>query len=119
MLTGSGILCGIACRAILYGVQGVIQGILSCTIVIVTMFVLFVIHVLGAGDIKLLAAVGAFVGFGIGEVLVDTCICTGIFGVGKLVFERLKNDKHAFGKTRMHMSIPIACGSVIFMAGGW
>lgn len=126
-LTVSGILLGIGLRWYGYGIMGAGQGIAGCMIAVSVLFVLFLLRVLGAGDIKLLAAVGAFTGFGIWRVLLYTCVCAGIFGIAKLLSLRVKGRKSCpdtgffdgrYKRTRMHMSLPIALGSVIFMAGG-
>lgn len=97
---------------------------------ITVLFVLFLLRIVGAGDIKLLAVVGAFTGSGIWTVLLYTCICTGVLGVLKLLqvwitgrngqLEKVlpDRDRQFFG-TRMHLSLPIALGSAMFMAGGW
>ncbi len=119
-LTIPGILLGIGFQWYRFGIRGVGQGIAGCMIAVFGLFLLFFFRILGAGDIKLLAVVGAFTGFGIWRVLLYTCISSGIVGVAKLLLLRVTNQKFASGEkwTRMHMSLPIALGSVMFMAGG-
>lgn len=129
-LTLPGFFLGIGIRWYLYGLPGVGQGAAGCLIAILALLALFMFRVLGAGDIKLLAVVGAFTGFGIWNVLLYTCICTGVLGIMKLlhvwITDRNGHPEEAFPDrnghlrgTRMHMSLPIALGSVMFMAGGW
>lgn len=117
---------GIGIRFVSSGFSGAWRGLIALLGVVFVLFVFFVAHVLGAGDIKLLAMVGAFVGDGIWDVLLYTCICTGMTGVSKLMYEQKLGSRHPLGmreekkgKHGIHMSIPIALGSVIFMAGGW
>ena len=99
-------------------------------LVIVVLFVWFLLRIVGAGDIKLLAVVGAFTGTGIWTVLLYTCICTGVLGALKLLQvwladrnghsgEVFSDRNRHFSGTRMHLSLPIAIGSVMFMVGGW
>ena len=129
-LTIPGILLGIGFRWYLYGCQGAWQGAEGCMLAIAVLFVLFLLRIVGAGDVKLLAVVGSFIGSGIWTVLLYTCICTGVLGVLKLLQvwiagrnvhleEVLTGGNRQFFGTRMHLSLPIALGSAMFMAGGW
>ena len=126
---------GVAMQLYLHGAKGMIDAGIGMGIPFAVLFVLFVARVLGAGDIKLLSAAGTFVGTGIGPVLLYTCICAGVTAVLKLIWVVCSNRKKEcteWGKqsgtaglwerlagvktaTRMHMSVPIACGCVIYM----
>jgi prepilin peptidase CpaA len=57
------IVIGMITNLLLYGITGVALSILGFLIPILMLFILFVLRMLGAGDIKLFAAVGAIVGW--------------------------------------------------------
>ena len=108
---------GVAMQLYLHGAKGMIDAGIGMGIPFAVLFVLFAARVLGAG------------------VLLYTCICAGVTAVLKLIWvvhsnrkkectewvkqsgtaglwEKLAGVKTA---TRMHMSVPIACGCVIYM----
>ena len=66
-----------------------------------TLYGLFWIRVLGAGDVKLFCAIGAFMGKEVWNVLLYTCIFA----------ERTEG-------VRMHMSVPILLGYIAYVTGG-
>ena len=61
-LTVSGVLVGVALNTFLYDTAGAWMGIKGAGLALLIYFPLFAIRALGAGDAKLMAAVGAFVG---------------------------------------------------------
>ena len=77
-----------------------------------TLYGLFWIRVLGAGDVKLFCAIGAFMGKEVWNVLLYTCIFAGGLAVGKLAVILAKRRKMPFLSeaertegVRMHMSV--------------
>ena len=61
-----------------------------------TLYGLFWIRVLGAGDVKLFCAIGAFMGKEVWNVLLYTCIFAGGLAVGKLAVILAKRRKMPF-----------------------
>ena len=61
-LTFSGVLIGIGLNAFLYETPGLWLGLNGVGLALLIYFPLFVLRGMGAGDVKLMAAVGAFVG---------------------------------------------------------
>src|SRR4051812_35537659 len=55
-------LAGVAMNAIFGGLQGVFTSLAGCALGFVLMFVLHVFGAMGAGDVKLFAAIGAVTG---------------------------------------------------------
>jgi len=53
---------GVAMNAILFGLHGVVGSIAGCALGFVLMFMLHVFGAMGAGDVKLFAAIGAITG---------------------------------------------------------
>ena len=69
-LIGAGLIQGFVVSAVWRGLQdGLVCSIQGCVIPVMMLFVLFLIRALGAGDIKLLAVAGAFVGTGVYRVM--------------------------------------------------
>lgn len=90
-----------------------------------TLYGLFWIRVLGAGDVKLFCAIGAFMGKEVWNVLLYTCIFAGGLAVGKLAVILAKRRKMPFLSeaertegVRMHMSVPILLGYIAYVTGG-
>ena len=84
-----------------------------------TLYGLFWIRVLGAGDVKLFCAIGAFMGKEVWNVLLYTCI------FAKLAVILAKRRKMPFLSeaertegVRMHMSVPILLGYIAYVTGG-
>jgi len=63
-LSLTGILCGIALNSFLYGLTGFKQSLEGMATAFGVYFVLYLVRAMGAGDVKLMAAVGSFVGPG-------------------------------------------------------
>ena len=90
-----------------------------------TLYGLFWIRVLGAGDVKLFCAIGAFMGKEVWNVLLYTCIFAGGLAGGKLAVILAKRRKMPFLSeaertegVRMHMSVPILLGYIAYVTGG-
>ena len=60
----SGMLAGMGLRTVLRGVPGFLSGVAGIGLAILPLFLLFRSGMLGAGDIKLFAVVGSFMGPG-------------------------------------------------------
>jgi prepilin peptidase CpaA len=63
-LSLAGIICGIALNSFLYGMAGLKQSLTGMATAFGIYFLLYLVRAMGAGDVKLMAAVGAFVGPG-------------------------------------------------------
>jgi len=88
-LTYGGLLGGLALRTILEGWRGLGQGaagILACGGIF---FLFYLVRGMGAGDVKLMAAVGAWTGVRQAVVvMIATAVAGGILGVVYMVFYR-------------------------------
>lgn len=80
------------------------------------LFVLFVFRIVGAGDIKMLAMIGSFVCVDVWIIMVLAFLITAVYGVCILIRNSVTAGGNEF--TKIHLSIPIAMGTLIFMTGG-
>src|SRR5208283_3707363 len=75
-LTYPGIVAGVVLRGAVLGRKGLGTALAGCLLAGGIMFVFFVVRAMGAGDVKIMAAIGAFVGWRHAvDVLLATAIC--------------------------------------------
>lgn len=92
-LTYGALLAGLVVRTILGGWGGLIEGVLGALICGGIFLVFFVMGGMGAGDVKLMAAIGCWAGIHEGLITVlATAIAGGILAVGYMVFYRRGSD---------------------------
>jgi prepilin peptidase CpaA len=63
-LSLAGAVCGVALNSFLFGLSGLKESLEGLAIAFGVYFVLYLVRAMGAGDVKLMAAVGSFVGPG-------------------------------------------------------
>ena len=81
-ITYPSVFIGLAVHAIALGVDGLLDGLLAAGVTLVIGLFLLAIRVIGAGDIKLLIVVGAFLGpQGLGEVTFYSVLAGAIGGL--------------------------------------
>lgn len=112
---------GLLYTGIVKGVDELKYSLFGMVIPVVLLFFFFIFKFIGAGDIKLLAAVGAFVQADIFKVIILTMVLTALYGVvivmGRLIkCFRLGNWNR--DTTFVHMSIPIGVATFVFLLGG-
>lgn len=128
-----GILTGLS--ASIY-VKGVMEGI-KCSVIgvivpVVILFILFLLRFLGAGDIKLFSAVGAFTGISILKIILYAFISGGVISIiyiiGNYILSfanrnnisevKLKEETGTGGlhKRRIHFSLAVLVGVIYYMA---
>ncbi len=116
ILNGIGCLAGLLSQITEKGMAGVLGGLAGMLIPVGILFILFAFRIVGAGDIKLLAMIGSFVGADIWIVMVVTFFMTAVYGA--VIFIRNIMITGSRGFTKIHMSIPIAIGTVFYIVGG-
>jgi prepilin peptidase CpaA len=88
-LTYGALLAGLAVRTYLGGWGGLLEGLLAALICGGIFLVFFVMGGMGAGDVKLMAAIGCWAGIHQGLItLLATAIAGGVLAVGYMVFYR-------------------------------
>ena len=98
-----GFMVGVTYSLIQYGFREAGKSICWAAITIVALFVLYGWGVLGAGDIKLYAALSTFVHMKIIYIIVVSFVVAALYGV-VLVIER---GGFLRGRTRIHMSLSV------------
>ena len=117
------IVCGLIWGLVLKiwgnGYVGILYFILNITIPVVLLFLLFQMHALGAGDIKLFSVVGSFITTEqLIRVMLYSFVIAAILGVGKVLYLHLGHRKQGGEKlTKIHFSIAILL-AVILTKGG-
>lgn len=88
-LTYPGIAVGLILNGIFFGWRGVLSALAGCLLAGGIMFLFYAVKAMGAGDVKLMAALGACVGphQAIG-VLLATAICGGLLAIGYAIYRR-------------------------------
>jgi prepilin peptidase CpaA len=100
-------LLGLGVRAVLAGGRGFLDGVaggLACGAVF---FVFFLVKGIGAGDVKLMAAVGAWTGLGCAaNVLIATALAGGILAIGYVIAYRrvARTVRNLGGLLRHHLT---------------
>lgn len=86
-LTYPGIGLGVALRGLLFGWKGLGSAIEGCLLAGGIMFLFYAVRAMGAGDVKLMAAIGSLVGPKHSVVvLLATAICGGIMAIVYAVY---------------------------------
>lgn len=138
IVNAAGGILGIAGSTALYGIKGLGMSLIGIVVPVICLFVFFGYHVVGAGDIKLLAAVGSFVHIDIIRIMGAAFIITALYGVGIFLIRLVnavkfglkgaesisvkgrasENVAEADRFTKIHLSVPITLATVIIMFGG-
>lgn len=119
-----GICWGIFSAVLGTGTVSLIQSAAGILLPLVSLFVLYALRILGAGDIKLLSVIGAFTGFDVWKIICLSMIFGGFAGV-VMVVRRLSRCVKAEGNklavflsgglTRISFSVPIAMGLAVYI----
>jgi prepilin peptidase CpaA len=85
-LTYSAIIAALVVRLGLFGWRGLLEGLLGLVLCGGAFFLLFVVHAMGGGDVKLMAAVGAWVGYhNAGIALIVCALAGGLIALGYVI----------------------------------
>ncbi len=88
-LTYPGIVLGFALRGALLGRRGLFTALTGCLLAGGIMFLFFMVRAMGAGDVKIMAAIGSLVGPRQAvDVLLATAICGGVLAIAYALYRR-------------------------------
>jgi prepilin peptidase CpaA len=91
----AGLVAGVLTNLLNEGVKGILDSMLGIVLPIILLFILFALKMLGAGDLKLFAAVGAITGFKfILYSMAVSMLFAGVLAVIIIAFR--KNAAHRF-----------------------
>lgn len=107
-LTGGSL--GLLLNGCRFGLDGIREGVTGMGIAIGILFIPYLLRGIGAGDVKLLMAMGCLMGHRIWRLLCYTGIAGGCIAIILWV----RKGK----KARMHFTIPIVLGTLAWMLGG-
>jgi len=106
-MTYGALLAGLAARFFVSGWTGVLEGILATLICGGVFLLFFMLGGMGAGDVKLMAAIGCWAGIRQGLItMLATAIAGGLLAVGYMVFyHRASRTIHNMGSLlRFHLT---------------
>jgi len=104
-LTYSAIVLGLILRGVLSGWKGLLSALAGCLLAGGIMFLFYAVRAMGAGDVKLLAAIGALVGPRQAvAVLLATAIFGGVLAIAYALYRRrtLATLKNVASVLRFH-----------------
>ena len=125
-LIAFGLIQGFTMSALMRGIpQGLVCSVKGCVLPVAILYVLFLIKALGAGDIKLLAVAGSFVGPDISRVISYSFLAGGVISIIYLLKEFIlsitnrnklsdKTSARKLVKARVHFSAAIFAGVVCY-----
>lgn len=88
-LTYSGMIVGLGAQLVLSGPRGLVSGLAGALFAGGIFLVFFLARAMGGGDVKLVTALGCFVGWpDIGQVLIAIAIAGGILAIVYMVWHR-------------------------------
>jgi prepilin peptidase CpaA len=86
-VTFPGVLAGLLAQAWLFGLPGLLNGLLGTALGFALFFPIYLFGYMGAGDVKLLMAVGAFLGWlGCFQVAVGSVLIGAAYALVEIVF---------------------------------
>ena len=128
-LTYPGLVLGLGLRSLLFGWKGLLSSLAGCLLAGGVMFLFYVVRAMGAGDVKLMAAIGALVGPSEATaVLLATAIFGGVLAIAYALYRRrmiatLKNVGsvlrfHAWAGAQAHPELNLDNPSALRMPYG-
>jgi prepilin peptidase CpaA len=88
-LTYPGIILGVVLRGLLMGWDGIASALAGCVLAGGIFLLFYVVRAMGAGDVKLAAAIGSLLGpVDAVAMLLATAICGGVLAIGYAVYRQ-------------------------------
>ena len=117
-LIASGLIIGLALRIVGEGSAGAVHFLLNVSIPVISLYLLFQMRALGAGDIKLFSVVGGFLtARQLIYVMGAAFFSAAVIGAGKLLYVRRTTGCFGKNRTLIHFSASILIGYFIVIWG--
>ena len=116
-LTGAGLAAGLLMNLMEGGGQGFWESLRASALMLASLFILFLLRGLGAGDIKLLAAVTAFFPRMAVRLAVASFLAGAVLAAGKMLYRRLRKGRLYVRGETVHFSVAIAAGTLFACMG--
>lgn len=116
-LTGAGFAAGLLMNLMEGGGQGFWESFRASALMLVSLFLLFLLRGLGAGDIKLMVAVTAFFPHAAVRLATASFLAGAVLAVGKMFYRRLRKGRLYVRGETIHFSIAIALGTLFACMG--
>lgn len=104
-------MCGIVYSTVAYGIYGLRDSLVGLILPIIGLFVLFALGIIGAGDIKLFAALGTIVHLDIVWIVGFSFVFAAIWGAGLVLSRGIKTIAK---RTKVHFTIPIMFSTLLY-----
>lgn len=112
----AGLLFGLILRMVGEGSIGILVYLVNISIPVILLYLLFQLHALGAGDIKLFSMIGAFLSTQQLIQLIGLSFCIGaVIGVIKLAYQRIFSGAERGKRTLIHFSPAILAAYFIII----
>lgn len=117
-LIASGLIIGLALRIVGEGSAGAVHFLLNVSIPVISLYLLFQMRALGAGDIKLFSVVGGFLtARQLIYVMGAAFFSAAVIGAGKLLYVKRTTGGFGENRTLIHFSASILIGYFIVIWG--
>ena len=115
----TGVISGIAFNIFFHGLSSIKDSLIGIVCPIGMLLVFFCLRIIGAGDIKLLSAIGAFVAFDVVKIIIITFVVAGAYAFVYVIIKLIrrftdKSEKSKYTFSRMHLSVSIFTASVAY-----
>lgn len=109
----SGMIFGILLGAYGEGIDGVIKSLSGAFLPFLLLFMFFILHLMGGGDIKLMCSLGSLTGpVAITKIMAVSVLIGGVIGIIKLLFTKRDGER-----CTIRFAVPIFAGALLYVGG--
>ncbi|MCM1158754.1 MAG: prepilin peptidase [Bacteroidales bacterium] len=97
------------------GAGGMLAGLKTAGIVLLSLFLLFVLKGIGAGDIKLLLVLAVFFPDRMLELLISAFFIAALIALGRMAVRAFRKQNIYYRRETIHFSVPVALGTILLL----